>query len=393
MSPRPENLKEGGRVAYLKKVDKGWKIIIEIGTDPRTGKRKRKTRIVRDIKSEAEKVMADMIKQYENGDLLVDASNITFGEYVIYHYLPDKKNEVEYRTYKEYYNLCYKSIIPGLGKVTMKEIVKPYYVKKYLDGIRERGRLDGSGDLSERTLSYHYITINNILEHAVRYEAIQKNPCSVIKPPNPKKKKKEIVFLDFKEAKYVTVSLKDNWLYPLVFVDLNSGMRRGELAALQWSDIKFNNNLIHIQRSVYRKKGEGLKFKKTKRLTSMRTINVSPKVIAVLEEHREEQLKIKQSMEGYNPHDLVFPLENGNILDPDIITKRYKRAIKKLDIKPHTFNDLRHTHASLLLAKGFSMKVIQERLGHTSIETTQIYAHLIPGVQKEAAMALKDIFE
>lgn len=221
-------------MAYLRKIKKndkvvGWQINVNY-IDPKTGKRKRKTKVAK-TKKEAEKVMANMITKYENGPML-NPDNLTLGDY-LKDWLNDKKNEVEYRTYKEYYNICHTNIIPALGKLALKEIVKPYYIKKYLAEKRANGRIRCAGGLSERTLNYHYTTLNNALEQAVKFEIIPKNPCTAIKPPSAKKKTKEIVFLTFDEVKELLDFLDGNWLYPLTFLEVNSGLRRGEMAALQ----------------------------------------------------------------------------------------------------------------------------------------------------------------
>ena len=132
-------------MAYLRKVNNGWQININY-TDPKTGKRKRKTKVINDTKPVAESKMADMIKKRDKGTLIRN-NNFIFKEW-LNEWLKDKKPDVEYNTYRNYESIIQTHVIPALGKLNLQEI-KPYHIKQYITKKRENGRLKGEGGLSE----------------------------------------------------------------------------------------------------------------------------------------------------------------------------------------------------------------------------------------------------
>src|SRR5690554_2055909 len=218
--------------AYLRKVKTGWQVNVVI-KDPKTGKRKWKTEVVNDIKPVAEKRKAELVLKYSNG-IPLGSGDITLEEYLDL-WLEDKKESVSYRTWQGYNSIVQAHLIPTLGKLKLNEI-KPYHIKKYISEKRENGRIGIEGGLSERTLNYHYVTLNSALGQAVKDEMLEKNPCLSIKSPQPESKKRDMQVLSFGEVNNLLQCLRENWLYPIIYLDINTGMRRGEICGLKWED-------------------------------------------------------------------------------------------------------------------------------------------------------------
>ncbi|WP_258394133.1 site-specific integrase [Halanaerobium saccharolyticum] len=179
--------------------------------------------------------------------------------------------------------------------------------------------------------------------------------------------------------------------YTLVYLDLYTGLRRGELLALKWKDIDLDNLRLHVRRSteVIRKDENNeasLEYNEPKTETSIRTVDFDSDTAEVISNYKEY-------MEGYTDlEDLVFRLDNKKPMHPDYVTRRFRRKADKVGLENVRFHDLRHTHATWLLQADVNPKVVQERLGHHDITITlKIYSHVIPSMQKNAVKKLQKL--
>ena len=167
-------------------------------------------------------------------------------------------------------------------------------------------------------------------------------------------------------------------------------MRRGELLGLQWGDIDWDNNVIHVRRSLFRHNKEELnggekqlwRFSTPKSKRSIRTVDLSPKLRGALELHRLGC--------SVSPHDLVFCTSNGEPIDANnMVNREFLPALSRAGLRRVRFHDLRHTHTALLIAQGAHVKFIQSQLGHASITTTlDRYGHLLPEARHGAGERL-----
>ena len=168
---------------------------------------------------------------------------------------------------------------------------------------------------------------------------------------------------------------------------MTTGIRRGELLALRWSDIDLKASKLTINQAIERIKGK-FHFKAPKTRTSRRTINLPSITVEALREHcrghLEERLKLGF---GRNPHVLVCSRPDGQPLDPDSLSKSFRRLVAAAGVTPITFHGLRHTHISHLLIDGTHVKIVSERAGHANVTTTlSVYAAYIPNMQADAAL-------
>ena len=165
-------------------------------------------------------------------------------------------------------------------------------------------------------------------------------------------------------------------------------MRRGELLGLQWGDIDWVSQKIHVRRSLY--KGG---FQSPKSEYSKRAIDMGPRLTQVLKEHRAKQNETRLKVgSAWANNEIVFCENDGSPLDGDNLYHRdFKAILKKAELRSIRIHDLRHTFASILIAAGHNLKYIQNQVGHSSIKVTMdLYGHLMPEVYVGAAQRSED---
>ncbi len=175
--------------------------------------------------------------------------------------------------------------------------------------------------------------------------------------------------------------------YALFYTALYTGMRRSELLGLKWGDVDFIMSQVYVNRSLHHLKDGSYVFTQPKSTRSRRTIALSPSAILTLRDHYEKQ-KLEQAMLGISlkDDDLVFGQLDGKPLRPNTVTRAWTMLAGRAGVKVIRLHDARHTHASLMLKQGVHPKIVQERLGHASIQMTlDTYSHVAPGLQQAAA--------
>jgi len=168
-----------------------------------------------------------------------------------------------------------------------------------------------------------------------------------------------------------------------------TGLRRAELCGLRWVDVELDQAELVVRQSITTVNHvPTVSTPKTSR--SRRKVNLDPGTVARLRRHRTEQLEQRMLMGGgWTDGGLVFAMPDGSPWNPDVITRRFTLLIEKAGLPRIRLHDLRHTHASHLLAAGTNIKVVSERLGHSSVSfTLDVYAHVMPGQQADAAAAV-----
>ncbi len=214
------------------------------------------------------------------------------------------------------------------------------------------------------------------------------NPADRVEPPraNPK----EIVPIDEVRAAWLIEMSQGTRVYLAIVLAIFTGMRRGEILALQWGDVDLEMGYLLVRRALEFTKANGCVFKEPKSRRGRRKISLPAFVVAALKEHAMKQADYKRSLgPAYQQHDLVVCREDGAIWSPPAFDSSYRQLLKRRKLDGPTFHGLRHSHASHLLRSGVSPKVISERLGHSKVSfTMDQYVHLLPGMQEEAAIKI-----
>ncbi|WP_163183305.1 tyrosine-type recombinase/integrase [Neobacillus sedimentimangrovi] len=384
-----------------------WAYIIDIGTDPKTGKRKQKKKGGFNTKTEAQEAAALLIAELTQGTY-VEEKNVTFEQFA-YEWL-------------EIYKTSGKPKKPGTIRIRKHEIqrLSDYFAKIKLKDITRQKYQDALNDLKKRgfaenTLDGAHRTGRMIFKKAVEMELIKKDPTEFAYVPKDVKsveeleKREEIPnYLEKEELALFLKTAKEKGLerdYPIFMLLAYTGMRVGELCALKWKDIDFEEGTISITKTTYNPSNNIKKYQlvppKTK--TAIRKIDVDPSVIAILEKHKAEQNKvIMKYRKTYHNEDFVFAKMDEAKPEylgyPELIKtieNRMRRLLKlsglNQELTPHS---LRHTHTSLLAEAGVGLEQIMERLGHKDDDTTKhVYLHMTKEMKKEASRKFARLME
>lgn len=287
-------------------------------------------------------------------DAWISEKSLAVSNSTAYTYKKDAKNAVEFFNGQDVSKIARKNII---------EFLKSEKEKNYLNS----------------TIRIHFRCVKSVFEWLYNSEKISENPCKNIELPA--KIYREINPFSQEEVEKLLNTPAPAWVHDAVEIAYRTGMRKGEIFALKWSDIDFENGFLQVRRtqSVYAGKME-IKEPKTK--SSKRKI--------LIDKHLIELLQRRASCSG---SEFVFATKNGTPKVPhDLSCKRFKALCIRAGVKPRRFHDLRHTHASVLLSAGVHPKIVQERLGHASIKTTlDIYSHLLPSIQGAAVDVFNDL--
>jgi integrase len=178
-----------------------------------------------------------------------------------------------------------------------------------------------------------------------------------------------------------------------VAIAISTGMRRGEILGLRWGDLSGDLTVAHVRRSL-QATGEALVFEEPKTNRSRRSVALPAFLAPYLERQRTDQSRRKtEQADGWVDSDLVIDAGDGSPVNPDSMSSAWRFLVIRSGLPHVRFHDLRHAHATLMLCQGVHPKVVSERLGHATVGITlDIYSHVIPGMQAEAARAFDDLF-
>ena len=252
-----------------------------------------------------------------------------------------------------------------------------------------------TGGLSDKTIMHHHRLVSAILGKAKKERIINYNVASEHTTP-PKLRKKKVAYLDDVQAKQlVSVSLADPDIRKktAILLCLYSGIRRGEYGGLQWKDIDWHNNMIHIMRTTQWQQGKGIVECPTKNDSSERTIRLPQLIFDLLAEYRQYWLELRNAYgDKWEGDDWIFIQDNGKPQATNTINFWIKQLIAEHDLPHFTPHSLRHTFSTLQIAAGVNVRTLQARTGHSQVSTlTNIYTHAIKSADEAATEALDDI--
>ena len=367
-------------MGQIKKDGSTWYYVAELGIDPLTGKRKRKKKRGFKTKRDAEKALALIESEVIKGTYF-EPFHITFEEH-LNEWFKIKRTTINTQTAEVYQGYMKNRIIPVLGDTQLSKLT-PVLLQSYVNNLVEEG-------LASATIRKLRNIIKSSLDHAVNMELLPANP--IVKIQLPKAKKKEVAVWEVPEIHaFLKVAIEDR-LYPAFHLAITTGMRRGEILGLRWEDINFEKRILYVRQTLSRDGKHFLNGAKTD--AGERRIKLANETIAMLKKQKRIIAKEKLACgPEYHDHDLVVCTSKGTPVIPSNLKRTYQRLIKEADVPLIRFHDLRHTHATMLLAQGVHAKVISERLGHSNIKTTiDIYSHILPDMQEEAANQVDVIF-
>ncbi len=359
-----------------------WRIKYEIARDPLTGARQTRFLTVRGTKKDAQRELTRILHEIDEG-AHIDATKESVGEYLARWLRDYAKVNVAPKTFERYSEIVDKHLTPALGAIVLKDL-KPLHIQGYYSDALESGRLNGPGGLAPRTVHHYHRILSQALKQAVRWRMLAINPAEAVTPPKPEET--EIEILNNDELARLLQRARATRYYPAILLAATTGMRRGEVLAVRWRDIDLDGAVLTVNQSVEETKA-GLRVKSPKTKRSRRNITLPILTVQALRQHRVCQLEERMKLGLGRDHDgLVFTDLEGGLVRPRNLTKEFGRIVKLADLGKVTFHGLRHTHITTLLGDGVNPKVVSERVGHASVAITlQIYGHVLPSMQADAA--------
>ena len=231
--------------------------------------------------------------------------------------------------------------------------------------------------VSPKTIRHFMIVVRQTLVYACRHGYAKENPCNLV--VLPKMIKREPTILSEKQLGKFFEIIKDDPMFPLIYVTVFLGLRRSEALGLKWDSIDFDARTVTIKHTVVKSETKRIiEQDTTKTASSHRVYPLTSGLLDLFLAIKASETENREKFgDLYRENDYVFKWDYGKIYDPDFVTRHFKRLLKKAGMPEIRFHDLRHSCASLLVSKGFKLKDIQEWLGHADIQTTaNTYAHL-----------------
>ena len=325
-------------------------------------------------KRKAEAFLREKIAEYERMEGIVQ-TDILFADY-IRHWLTHIARKVDEVTMQGYKTLADGHILPYFDqkKVPVRSLDHTM-IQRYMDEKYQNGRLDGKGGLSPRSLRLHKNIISQALDLAVQSKLIPANPCQFVELPQ--NERYESTFYNAKQLQDLFKAFQGDELLPLVKITALYGLRRSELLGLQWDSIDFERKTMTIRHTVS-KVTEVVAKDKTKNASSRRSFPLTAEAEAIFRRAKElEQQNRAAFGREYQENSYIFKWPDGHHYSPDYISHHFAKALRKHGLPHIRFHELRHSCASMLLDMGFTLKDVQEWLGHSDIKmTANIYAHL-----------------
>ena len=368
----------------------GYRLRVNAGRDPATGRRKVVTETVRGNRRAAEKRLRELITEIESG-LHVSPTATTVAD-LLDRWFETVSSTIRETTAEGYRTYVRAYLKPHLGGIRLQDLT-PEHVQAAYAALLEQGGKQGR-PLSRRTVHHAHRTLDQAMEYALRANLIARNPCDVVTAP--RFDRREIRVLEPGEASKVFAHMREHtpWAFWPAALALLTGARRSEVLALTWPDVNLNGGApsLSVRRGFTRlTSGEEI-VRPPKTAGSARNISLGARAVALLQEWRAERENEARLLE--RPiEEWLFSDPLGHPYKPSSVSQAFRRACRAVGVEGATFHSLRHTHATGMLRANVHPAVVQQRLGHSTISTTiDLYSHVTPALQTRAAERFEETF-
>lgn len=351
------------------------------------GKRRQSKRSFR-TKKEAQAALTELLAAHQTGTF-VAPSRMPLRDFVEPWLAALENQGRKPTTLRGYRTSLDAYVLPRLGDVALQELRASDLDALYAELLRSGGRR-GQG-LSMTTVHHVHAAMNKLLHDAERKGLVIRNVAKLANAPSlttARAKGPEMRVWSPGELARFLASIEGNRNETMFRLMAMTGIRRGEVVALRWSDVELAGHRLTVNQAATVIDGvEEVAVPKTRR--SRRVIDLDPETVSMLQRHRVRQRE-QFLMLGVSAtaSDRVFTNELGEPLRPNSVGQAFRRLLDAADVPVIRLHDLRHTHATHLLMAGVNVKVVSERLGHSSVSfTLDTYGHVMPGQQAEAAAA------
>jgi len=228
---------------HIRQRSKGsWTVVVDVGRDPQTGKRRQHWQTIRGTKRDAERALCDILHRMENG-AYVRPTRITVAEYLQQWLRSYVATNTAPRTRERYEEIVGLHLIPTLGAFPLLAL-QPQHIQKYYADALEFGRRDGKGGLSAQTVHHHHRILHEALRYAVKHGILVRNPADAVDPPRPRNR--EMTVIGPADVRLLLDAAKQTPFYTAIFAALYTGLRRGELLGLRWCDVDLEMSTLSV---------------------------------------------------------------------------------------------------------------------------------------------------
>ena len=352
---------------------RSWTVQIYAGRDQGTGKKVYKAETVKGTKADAERRLRELLKEVETVGVKPTV-RVTVGQYLDAWLDGDAESKTRVRTLEEYRGVVKRYLKPMLGGVRLDRLTGADV--RQAEGVLLRGGGAGGRPLSGKTVMQAHRVLSSALTDAGANGLLSVNVAKTVSPPRAGRY--EASTLSWSDVGRLVDSLEEGDFRSVVVLAVLTGLRRSELAGLRWKDVDFEGMSLSVRRALVKDKAQRLHVTPPKSGRS--------RVVALSTEGVEELRSMRRRSSGGSGEGFLFCGEGGGPVNAEAWSRMFRRCCRRLGFEGMRFHDLRHTHASLLLAGGVHLKVVSERLGHSSIGITgDLYSHVAPTVQRGAA--------
>jgi integrase len=362
-----------------------WELRVDLGTDPVSGKRKQLSRTFRGPARAADQALRDLVDQLAPSRS--DGVGATFGQLLDQWLEECERLELSPTTLRTYRSQVERVVRPALGKVQLNRLTA-----KNLDTLY--GAMKEAGKSPKTIRNYHAI-VSAALHQAVRWGWVRANVAEMAMPPRVSNRRVSVPSLEVVQAVIAAAERRDSRLAPMLMLAALTGMRRGELCALRWSDVDLATGSITVTRSVV-VVPHGLAEKPTK-TDRARTVALDPVGIALLTQHRSLVSEWNAGIGTVlSPNAFVFSpvLESTTSFRPDNVTSFFIRIRNEVGAPTVRLHDLRHFTATQLIGAGVDVRTVAGRLGHSDPSVTlRVYSHALEERDRAAAAIMGGILQ
>lgn len=321
----------------------------------------------------------------------VGPQKLTVTDYLEDRWIPAMEGTgIRATTLRSYRMHTAQHIRPRIGDIQLQALTADRINALYGDLLTD-GRADGSGGLSPATVRRCHAMLRKALADAVKWQLLVRNPADSADPPRPNNSGHvEMATWTADELRTFLAHVADDRLAPLWTLLAMTGVRRGEALGLRWKDVDLETGRISIRQTLIAV-GYDVQVGQPKTKRGRRSVALDPGTVATLRswQARRQQEQMAWGQSALAREGLVFTREDGDHLHPDRVSKLFDGHVSRIMLPRIRLHDLRHTHASLALAAGVNPKVVSDRLGHATVSMTlDVYSHVIPALQEDAAAAV-----
>jgi integrase len=364
---------------HITKCGNSWTAIVDLPPDPATGKRRQK-RVTARTKRDVELQVAALIQAGQTG--FTDAGKLSIRDFFD-RWMNATAPTLRAATVRRYRDLARLHIVSVIGHLRLAKLTLGDVQRLYADRL--------AAGLSPTSVRHLHSLLHRALADAVRWGLIVRNVTDVVDAPRRSTPEARTWSAPDVNA-FLASAAGDRW-EALWRLALLTGMRRGELLGMRWTDVDFDAGALAVRRTLSRGSRSKLEPGEPKTASGRRRISLPASAVESLRRHRRYQVELRLAGgPAYEDADLVFATELGRPIHPNSLNYRFRRLIEQAGVPAIRFHDVRHTCATLLLSEGVHPKVVQERLGHADIAMTiNLYSHVSPDMQRDAADRLDAI--